>query len=249
VRVSIFGSCTTRDVFRLFPAEADVASYYSRSSLISVMAPPLAVDDAGISWPSNFARKVVLADFGKTFFDDLEAAKPDVLIVDLMSERFDLLRAPGTYITRSWELVNSGLAPRCGHHLERVPRETERMQANWLEMCEAFAATLRERASSLPVLLHKTRWTSRYRDGADIRLFPRDWRLWISRRNWVIEGCHEGLERLLPDLIVVEPRGTYVADARHRWGLGSSHYEDAYYDDVREQFHAVFHSFAAPAAA
>jgi hypothetical protein len=144
--------------------------------------------------------------------------------------------------------VNSGLHRRW-HRFERVPRETETTQKIWLEMSGAFAFTLRERAPHLPVVLHKTRWTSRYRDGEEIRPFPRRWQRWISRRNDVIESCHERLERLLPDLIVVEPRGNYVADARHCWGLGSSHYEDAYYGDVAEQLRAVFHSLAAPAVA
>ena len=233
-RISIFGSCITRDVFRLFPDDAEVASYHSRSSLISVMSPPLAVDDTGVDWPSNFARRVVLADFRKSFFDDLEITAPDVLILDLMSERFDLFAAPETYVTRSWELVESGLATRYDG-LERVPRETEAMHETWCEHSRRFADALRRRFPDLPVVLHKAYWTSSYRDGAAVKRFSRDWRRWIDRRNEMVEACHEQLERVLPGLAVVEPRRSYLADAGHRWGLGSAHYELAYYDDVREQ--------------
>jgi hypothetical protein len=239
VRVSVFGSCITRDVFRLFPGEADVRSYHSRSSIISVVAPPLAVDGSHADWPSNFARKVVLADFRKTFFEDLEAAAPDALIVDLMSERFDVLRGRGTYVTRSWELIASGFDRHCGYCFERVPRETNAMHDVWLEKSRSFATVLREHAPELPVILHKAYWTTNYRYGSKIRSFPRNWRWWISRRNELLELCHAQLERLLPDAIIVEPRGTYVADPAHRWGLGSSHYEHAYYEDVREQFAAA----------
>jgi Family of unknown function (DUF6270) len=234
-RVSIFGSCITRDVFRLFPDDAEVASYHSRSSLISLMSPPLEVDDSGTEWPSSFARKVVLADFRKLFFEDLEAAAPDVLVVDLMSERFDLLRAPGTYVTRSWELVSSGLAARCAYRLERVARETETMHQTWLEQSRRFADVLQSRFPELPVILHKAYWTSRYREGTRIRRFSHDWQSWITRRNLMLDACHEHLERLLPGLTVVEARQAYVADPGHHWGLGTSHYEAAYYDDVREQ--------------
>jgi len=234
-RISIFGSCITRDVFRLFPEAAEIASYHSRSSLISLMSPPLDVDDTGTHWPSNFARKVVLADFRKSFFDDLEAVAPHVLIIDLMSERFDLLRAPGTYVTRSWDLVSSGFDARCGYRLERVARETETMHATWLEQSERFAHVLRSRFPELPVILHKAYWTPRYRDGRAIRRFSREWRSWISRRNEMLEACHAQLERVLPGLATVEPRQAYLADPGHRWGLGSSHYEPGYYDDIREQ--------------
>lgn len=236
-RVSIFGSCITRDVFRLFPDEAHIASYHSRSSLISVMSPPLEIGEAGIAWPSNFARKVVLADFRKTFFDDLEASAPDFLIIDLMSERFDLVRAHATYVTRSWELVHSGFGERCGR-LERIPRETEAAHESWCEKSREFADVLRKRFPELPVILHKAYWTHSYRDGASIRPFPREWREWISRRNDMLEACHAHLEQYLPALVTVEPRRTYLADPGHRWGLGSSHYESGYYDDIRKQLRA-----------
>ncbi len=199
-RISIFGSCITRDVFRLFPEAAEIASYHSRSSLISLMSPPLDADDTGTHWPSNFARKVVLADFRKSFFDDLEA-----------------------------------VAPHCGYRLERVARETETMHATWLEQSERFAHVLRSRFPELPVILHKAYWTPRYRDGRAIRRFSREWRSWISRRNEMLEACHAQLERVLPGLATVEPRQAYLADPGHRWGLGSSHYEPGYYDDIREQ--------------
>jgi hypothetical protein len=234
-RISIFGSCITRDVFRLFPDDAEIASYHSRSSLISVMSPALDVDDAGMEWRSNFARKVVLADFRKTFFDDLEAAAPEFLIIDLMSERFDLFRATGTYVTRSWDLVCSRFDARCGYRLERVSRETEAMHETWLEQTRRFAHVLRSRFPGLPVILHKAYWTPLYHDGTAVRRFSREWRSWISRRNDMLDACHVHLEEVLPGLATVEPRQTYVADPGHLWGLGSSHYEPGYYEDVREQ--------------
>lgn len=242
MRVSILGSCITRDVFRLFPDDAEVVSYHSRSSLVSLMSPPLLVDDAGTEWPSNFARKVVLADFRKTFFDELELAGPDVLILDLMSERFDLLRASGTYVTRSWDLVESGFDERCAHALERVPRENYAVHDAWRRKSREFAASLRTRFPTLPVILHKAYWSLGYRKGASIRPFSPEWRAWISPRNAVLEAYHAYLERHLTGVVAVEPRQMYFADPGHRWGLGSSHYEAAYYADVRQQLHAAFHS-------
>jgi hypothetical protein len=249
LRISILGSCITRDVFRLFPDEADVASYHSRSSVISLMSPPLEVGDFSAAWESNFARKVVIADFRKTFFDDLQAAAPDVLIVDLMSERFDLFRAPHTYVTRSWELVRSGFDRHCGHRLGRVSRDSDAMRAAWLAASRGFALVLQNRFPELPVILHKAYWTSAYREGSTARPFPRDWRRRILRRNEMLEACHSHLERLLPEVITVEPRRSHVADPSHRWGLGSSHYERGYYDDVREQFRAAFRRRTTPVAA
>jgi hypothetical protein len=233
VRVSILGSCITRDVFRLFPGAAEVASYHSRSSLISLMSAPVEFDDTDVCWPSNFARKTVLADLKKTFFDDLQAAAPDVLIVDLMSERFDLLRGGETYVTRSWELIEASLHRRCGYRLERVPRETKAMRDAWLANADDFAARLKAHFPTLPVLLHRAFWTLEYRDGSTMRTFPRRWWGSIRERNEMLVDCYAELQRLLPGLSTIEASRSYVADARHRWGLGTSHYEHGYYDDVR----------------
>jgi Family of unknown function (DUF6270) len=213
------------------------------------MSPPLDVADFNGAWESNFARKVVIADFRKTFFAELQAAVPDVLILDLMSERFDLLRAPRTYVTRSWELVRSGFDRHCGELLERVSRDTDAMHAAWLATSREFAHVLQGRFPELPVILHRTYWTSAYRDGSIVRPFPRDWRRRISRRNEMLESCHSQLERLLPEVITVEARRSYLADPTHRWGLGSSHFELAYYENVREQLHAAFWRCATPVAA
>jgi hypothetical protein len=55
----------------------------------------------------------------------------------------------------------------------------------------------------------------------------------------MLAGCYAELERLLPDLSTMEASRQYVGDARHRWGLGTSHYEHGYYDDVRNAMRAA----------
>jgi hypothetical protein len=213
------------------------------------MSPALDADETGIEWPSNFSRKVVLADFRKTFFDDLEAAAPDFLIIDLMSERFDLYRARRTYVTRSWDLVQSGFDTRCGHRLERVARETMAVHEAWCRKTDEFADVLNTRFPDLPVVLHRAYWTLAYRDRASIRPFPREWQKWITVRNRMLEACHAHLERQVRNLIPVEPRRRYLADPHHFWGPGSSHYETGYYEEVREQFGAALRAHGGAVAA
>ena len=88
VRFSILGSCVTSDVFRFASDLGPLASYHARTSILSIMSPPLPLADDELDWSSDFARRAVQADFAKTLFDDLEAASPDYLIVDFVDDRF-----------------------------------------------------------------------------------------------------------------------------------------------------------------
>lgn len=95
----IYGSCVSRDVFR-FAREGSfhIADYYARSSLISAMAPPVAVsgfyDLEKIT--SNFRRRSVERDLSKTLLNALTQKKYDILLLDFIDERISIMKVKRT---------------------------------------------------------------------------------------------------------------------------------------------------------
>src|SRR5690554_5083124 len=106
----VLGSCVTRDCLKL-PGEKDLScsDYFARTSLVSLNAPPRPLGSTPFEAPNNFARKAILRDFDKSFFDTLDSAEFDIFVVDFVDERFSLLKHKGSVFTQSHEMERSGL--------------------------------------------------------------------------------------------------------------------------------------------
>jgi uncharacterized protein DUF6270 len=99
--IGIFGSCVTRDLFDHPALRPSLGHYVARCSVVSAVADPVATDEDSVVVPSAWQRRRVLADFQKTCFAQFAASVLDRLVIDLIDERFDLLRVDGSYVTRS----------------------------------------------------------------------------------------------------------------------------------------------------
>ena len=115
-RVAILGSCVTRDIWSLprFTIEDRRAVLaLCRTSLASLFAEPC----RGLAPPprplphgiSPWEVRMVGHDLGKTGPANLVAFQPTHLILDLIDERFDLLRCGEQVATLSWEAHLLGL--------------------------------------------------------------------------------------------------------------------------------------------
>jgi hypothetical protein len=234
IRFSILGSCVTSDVFRFASDLGPLASYHARTSILSIMSPPRPLADDELDWSSNFARRAMQADFAKTFFDDLEAASPDYLIVDFVDDRFPLLRCGASWFVRSQCFVDCGGDRMTRHRLVNVPRSWLGLRPLWRDACGRFASTFRRRFPDLPVVVHRARGLpspdgSRTScDGLEIGVLNR---LLDEYATWFADDIEPALDLRLP--------GPYVPDPEHRWGDSPFHYEERYYRDVADRLRAL----------
>jgi hypothetical protein len=231
-RFAIFGSCVSGDIFRLHRDLGELVSYHSRCSLLSLMSSPLEFRD-DFDWPSNFARRVVKADFEKTFFDGLEASKCDALIVDFVDERWDLLRLGDSMVTCSANLMKMGADRLARRGFARVARSDARTQELWRDACARFAATLRERLPDLQVVLHKVLGAYRCRDGDEFcELEPFADGIPLEIVNPILEDCNACFRSHMESLLEIDLPRTYAADKNHSWGISPFHFEERYYKDA-----------------
>jgi hypothetical protein len=230
VTVTIFGSCVTRDLFEDPLLHPVLGPYFARCSIISAVAPPVALAPERVVISSDWQRRCVLADFHKTFFDSLAQGRPDWLVVDLIDERFDLLRAADSFVTRSSAFQAAALDEAAGLPFEAV----HRMSAYGCSLFEEAAPTFAERVTAIVpperIVLHRALWCTHYRRADEVRAFPPE-RLELCRRqNAMLTSGYDALERALgPDTVRVELHPErQLADAEHRWELEPYHYEPAY---------------------
>jgi hypothetical protein len=239
MRLGIFGSCVTRDLFEDPALRPGLVRYASRSSLISAVAAPVALDAGRVRLDSPFQRRCVIEDFGKSFLAELEHDRLDWLVVDLIDERFDVLRTPDSYVTCSSAYSSAGLADEDG--FARVRRLTGEAAVLVEQAAAAFAERVTAVLPAERVIVHRARWMTRYRDGERVHDFPADRADFAGHHNAALDHAYDLLERHLgtPATIALEDGDRHVADAGHRWGLEPYHYDAAYNATALDRLRAL----------
>ena len=230
-RIGIFGSCVTRDLFEDPDIRPALGQYTSRTTLRSVVAEPVPIDPKLVRLDSAFQRRCVLEDFAKTFFEQLAADPPDFLVIDLIDERFELLRTQtGSWVTRSSAFVSAGLDDAPGFAFERVRRLTGEAAALVLEAIPVFTERLTAIVPPERVILHRAFWLTSFRRDGELHAFPDDRTTFANHQNAALRHAYDALAKALgrraPE-IALDP-DAYAADAHHKWDLEPFHYEPAY---------------------
>jgi len=130
MRVAIWGSCARRDAFEVREHSFESIDYFARSSWIAQAsaAPAIRLDTSALS---GFAERMVLEDVDRLIVERLIDSNPDVVVIDFIDERMDLLDAGvGAWVTGStyagltptWaELRSSGVPALGRYHPFREP--------------------------------------------------------------------------------------------------------------------------------
>lgn len=240
--VAIFGSCVSRDLFEDPGLRPALGSYLARSSVISVVAPPVAIDPERVVIESAWQRRCLLADFQKSFFASLAETQPAWLVVDLIDERFDLLRGEESFVTRSSAFQAAGLEDAAELALEPV----RRMSPEGCALFELAAADFAQRVAAVVpperVVLHRALWCTRYERDGEVLDFPRE-RLELCRRqNAMLTQGYDALEAAFggrAHSVGLDPERE-LADAGHRWELEPYHYAIEYNRQAAHRLRQLF---------
>lgn len=227
-RVSILGSCVTRDIYR-FVEESHSYKYYARTSLISLMSQPLDICQENIELSSDFQKRTVFQDCQKSFFQSLEAFDSDYLIIDFIDERFDLMKYQDSYVTYSVEFRNSKIESL--YPFERIARHSESTHQLWEAMCKEFINKLSKFITLDKIILHEAYWSSEYTEEGQLKSFEK--KLEIERNNQILKRYYDYFKAQIRDVRTVNE--TPLSDSANIWGLSPYHYTDQYYRNILQQ--------------
>lgn len=223
--VTIYGSCVSRDAMAFLEPGSTILSYIARQSIISASAPRITVP-GDVDLESAFQRRMVEDDFRSTAFRTIRALAPrtDVLVLDLVDERLGVVPLPGgTYVTRSMEMVQSGLL---GDLTDQAVVEfgTDEHFALWQRAAGRFIRELDELDLIERTLLVEGTFAYRDETGQPAPMSNgRPAEVWNSE----YVRYHDVLKRAGIETHTAGERA--VTDTRHKWGPAAFHYTaDAY---------------------
>lgn len=225
----IHGSCVTRDTFAHVGMEDRLGFYQARTSLCT-KGPPRSMFQ--LDWverlSSAFQRRMVMQDLRRT---PLEVNDVDVLIFDLIDERFNIHHAGGQLLTASKQFLDAGGQTALNSEIAFLTGSEEHYRS-FRRGCEY----MREKvlSSNIEIYFHDARWAMTYRSSGLILGFE---------KPGVIAGSNRRLERMSeifievmkPHRILKASDSLVVGDEAHRWGKASYHYVPEYYDEIWSQ--------------
>lgn len=232
-KVLIFGSCVSRDILAYpskFQSNFELVDYYSRCSLASLSAipftKPLSVNVDNIK--SSFQKKMVERDMLKTFFDDIKKHQFDILLIDLIDERFNLwIGAESQVCTISAELGQSGFV---ADHPGRVEVSgSEQFWKRWEAGWENFIYRISSIGALHRLIINKVFWSKCIENGSCFQGGYSSKR--IMDANDLLVRMYRRIENDIPNSQIIDfPEHCLLAAAEHKWGISPFHYVERYYE-------------------
>lgn len=224
IKVFILGSCVSRDPFETdHKQDFEIVSYYARTSLASLSAPPHIDTKIVNNITSKFQRRMVLADMEKTVLKDVLNKNYDILLIDLIDERFDLSIYKKSIHTISSEYKKGLYSP---NNYKIVGRYSENKTAYWKEGFDKLIAILKSNNTLDKLVINKVYWTETSNSEVTFEQYSYQQ---IEESNNYLNIMYEYIKNHYPEIKFIEHSDNeLIADVEHKWGHAPFHYVNAF---------------------
>ncbi|MBM7824608.1 hypothetical protein JOD55_000435 [Arcanobacterium pluranimalium] len=220
--VFIYGSCVSRDVVRVAAEKHNLVAtdYHARSSWVSKFSPPTQLPNVASALTSPFQQRMVNNDFQSIKFDETPMTSSDIVLLDLIDERYGVFVSPNGYITSSTELYNSQWLKHM-YHGDLIQFGTR----THFELFKKASLDLLTHLNGAKTLLIKSDFASKTDLDESVPYV-----LGRSAEEWadIYQPYYEHLSQLGMTILDV-PSELCLATKNHLWGLAPFHYIDAFY--------------------
>lgn len=233
--VHILGSCVSRDIFNLENISNELGSYTARTSLISQTSSPCSQLPINLNLiKSAFQRRMVEQDLKSSFFDRLSVSDGDILRIDLIDERFNLLRLtyPESFATLSNELASLRFPYQT--YGEVISNKSEEYLCLWKKSWDIIVNKFKDLGILDKVFINKVYWASSLSEGnSPIPGLDLDT---VEFYNSRLNKMYEYIARDINKNNFIEAPGEYfISTTNHRWGASPYHYDSPYYDFMSKE--------------
>ena len=235
MKLLILGTCVSRDALEyVSDGSIELSDYYARSSLASLNAVPFFDDIPRCvsDIPSSFGRRVVERDLTKRFFRDALVDETDVVLVDLIDERFDLWvdDPTGRCCTLSYEIVRAGFAQE--YKRGRTVRSGgAEFWDRWREGWTRFLSYVSDKGLKRNIAINKVFWGER-------TLAGRQFSWGVAENNALLGRMYDYIARDLAEAqFLTYSTDLLVGDDNHRWGVSPFHFIPELYRETIRQLH------------
>lgn len=225
-KIFVIGSCVSRDIFNAEGSKENflVDGYIPRSSLASLLSSSPFEDEYTANLSSDFQKRIVHADIVKLSEKKIQESHADYFLIDLIDERFNLIKTNTGICTLSDELKGTGITKNMpGSVIESGGDEFfDLWQKGWMKLLYLFE----NKKSREKIILNKVFWANCTKSGEKFNSIGER----IKNQNNFLGRMYEVIESdLNPRQVINFPSDVLLAADEHRWGRSPFHYCDEYY--------------------
>lgn len=221
IRMGVWGSYNSRLItqFLINGSRVKRTFHYSNSSVISEMSDEnIWNNETAIE--NQYRKEALMADWKKSFrkqFGQI-AEGVDYILVDMLEERFDLLRSGSTYITES-----DALKEICSCPDMDIIRQKELLESGvWQEKMQQFVKLLESKFSCHQIILLEIYLNETYFDGKEYQEFSDVQE--IKETNRLLKKIYELFLQYCPEAHHIKLNQELQYSAyNHRYGCIPSH--------------------------
>ncbi|ADO49980.1 DUF6270 domain-containing protein [[Enterobacter] lignolyticus] len=236
VETIIYGSCDSRDIFRIYQdtnrvTRFNIVYYATNISIATILATPFLYDKNFVKLESKFLESCVRDDLSKVIVNNIiKSMTPDsIFVIDLMDERFDIIRCSGSEFTKSWNLQKTELFKNL--NIDSVLHfDSEEKYENTCKNITKLLNVLSGLISSNRIFFNETLMCTHYfnNDSAFIpfsnECYSIDaFNIFISRVIEYVKVNHSSIN------FISTPPYLNFGDCTHLWGLHPYHYNKTFY--------------------
>jgi len=248
ISINIFGSCVSRDLLEYDAAKKVILNYYfARQSIISTVSPRIPVVYDTINLCSNFQKRQLFWDLNKSFIDLLEKNVSDYLIIDLVDERFPIVKLGGSYVTRSNALLESGIVKKedafftKDEYIDEYGNKSYQVEGTDIKrymdrFCEQVLMLYRPEN----IIFHVVKGAEFYYDERRfIQRFEPNVISNFRKLNRMWSYMYDYMYKNMVGCSFIDISERYMADCKHIWGLSPIHFQKEYYEDVLREINEI----------
>ena len=175
-----------------------------------------------LSHKNRYRQMMLERERLQTIWRTLENEQPDYLFMDLIEERFDLMRFGNCILTKSDAFDGCAVKDELPGY-ELIPRNSARCTDLWEKSAAVFIERLRRLAPGIKIVLIENYLSECFGDLQKQTAFPEIDR--IRETNALLRRYYSFMERLCPDAIVIRPADDplYFTDKDYEYGAVPSH--------------------------
>lgn len=222
IKIFILGSCVSRDPFEFSEAgDFEIVDYVARTSIASLGAQPFVDEKILENIESNWQRQMVFCDMNKSTYSKLAEKEFDILLIDLIDERFGLAIDGSSIHTVSTEYKKALYSPNNYKFIKSIDEHKFRC---WEKGLEKLVIFIKENGYEDKVVINKLYWTVQ---GEPLQntLEERYGYQYIDNVNANLDRMYARFKEKIPGSRFLEYSNLDIkVDVNHKWGLEPFHY-------------------------
>jgi hypothetical protein len=228
MRVFIHGSCVSRDLLPLLsPHEFQLNFYSPRQSLIPLLGHIGGLEEHlnATNLTSRFQRRAIEGTLRADVLDRLKHhhGETDLVLWDLTDERLGVYEFDGRYMTRSLELISSGLDVTLASMARHIAFGTDEHFDLWASALDLWKRSLTRLRLVDRLVLLAPPWATHLNDGSPT---PPSFGTHAIEHAFLAERYYALARSTFPKLHFLGHGSETRASQNHQWGPAPFHYDE-----------------------